>query len=418
MAGLSRKSTVRAAAGLALLLAGLAFLPGCDSDGYPADMVYPPRTDLLVVKRPDGKPERLDRPGELNSWFQGLKTKPGAKVYDPTTLSSSWRASLEGVLQETFGTPSHPKVGDVADSAGSQFDKATLEHGSRLYRRHCLHCHGLSGDGRGPTAPWVNPHPRDYRQGKFKFTSSAQSEGTRKPRREDLLRTLRQGIDGTSMPSFALLDQEELEALASYVTHLSLRGQTEFEVLTSMLDDSGDSLGKELERLSGSEVKEPIQERVGTRLKVLWKYWQGAEADPILLKKDPPAYAGKPLNELTEAEQKELQASVLRGYNEFLMTGTGKCLQCHNNFGRVNDYLFDDWGTIVRPANLTTGVYRGGRRPLDLYYRIYGGIAGAGMPAHDTALTAEQTWDIVNFLQVLPYERMLPEEARKGVYGR
>src|ERR671935_235750 len=72
----------------------------------------------------------------------------------------------------------------------------TLAHGSRVYRVHCLQCHGVTGDGRGPTAAWVNPHPRDYRQGIFKFQSRDQTEdkgyGTvRKPAKEDLVRTLR-----------------------------------------------------------------------------------------------------------------------------------------------------------------------------------------------------------------------------------
>ncbi len=43
--------------------------------------------------------------------------------------------------------------------------------GYALYRRNCLHCHGVSGAGDGPTAPFLYPPPRDYRRGIFKFTS-------------------------------------------------------------------------------------------------------------------------------------------------------------------------------------------------------------------------------------------------------
>ena len=42
----------------------------------------------------------------------------------------------------------------------------------------------------------------------------------------------------------------------------------------------------------------------------------------------------------------------------------------------------DDWGNPLRPANLNRGVYKGGRRPIDLYWRIAKGINGAKMPAH------------------------------------
>ena len=42
----------------------------------------------------------------------------------------------------------------------------------------------------------------------------------------------------------------------------------------------------------------------------------------------------------------------------------------------------DVWDNPLRPANLIEGTYKGGRRPLDLYWRIAKGINGAKMPAH------------------------------------
>ncbi|MBV8313662.1 MAG: cytochrome c, partial [Planctomycetaceae bacterium] len=50
------------------------------------------------------------------------------------------------------------------------------EGGYALYRRHCLHCHGVSGAGDGPTAEFLYPRPRDYRKGLFKFTSTPLGE--------------------------------------------------------------------------------------------------------------------------------------------------------------------------------------------------------------------------------------------------
>ena len=43
-------------------------------------------------------------------------------------------------------------------------------------------------------------------------------------------------------------------------------------------------------------------------------------------------------------------------------------------------------GQSSAPANLNRGVYKGGRRPIDIYWRISKGINGAKMPAHNTAL--------------------------------
>ena len=50
-----------------------------------------------------------------------------------------------------------------------------------------------------------------------------------------------------------------------------------------------------------------------------------------------------------------------------MMQGGRGCLSCHTGFGRESTFKYDDWGTIVKPANLTNNMYRGGRRPIDLY---------------------------------------------------
>jgi hypothetical protein len=74
----------------------------------------------------------------------------------------------------------------------------------------------------------------------------------------------------------------------------------------------------------------------------------------------------------------------------------------------------------VRPANLTTGVYRGGRRPIDLFWRIKLGVPPSQMPAadlkRDDAKGTDEYWDLVNFVQALPYPQMLPENIRKRIY--
>ena len=100
-----------------------------------------------------------------------------------------------------------------------------------LFRRHCAGCHGISGDGAGPAAAVLDPYPRDFRNGVFKYTSTA---GGAKPLREDLLRTLQQGIPGTAMPSFRKLPGEQLDTLLEYVKYLAIRGETELSLLQTV----------------------------------------------------------------------------------------------------------------------------------------------------------------------------------------
>ncbi len=65
----------------------------------------------------------------------------------------------------------------------------------------------------------------------------------------------------------------------------------------------------------------------------------------------------------------------------------------------------DDWGNPLRPANLNRGVYKGGRRPIDIFWRVAKGINGAQMPAHyPSPLNEQKVWDLVNFVLALPYE--------------
>ena len=67
--------------------------------------------------------------------------------------------------------------------------------------------------------------------------------------------------------------------------------------------------------------------------------------------------------------------------------------------------LHDTWGNPLQPRNLTLGQYRGGRRPVDVFRRIYAGIKGTPMPGFGrTALKDEEIWDVVNYVMSLQYE--------------
>src|SRR5262249_10357433 len=97
-----------------------------------------------------------------------------------------------------------------------------------LFRLHCVHCHGISGDGMGPTAFFLKPYPRDYREGMYKFKSTTSNTP---PTHQALVGTMHEGIPRTTMPSFKLLPKAQIDALVEYVEYLSLRGQTELGLI-------------------------------------------------------------------------------------------------------------------------------------------------------------------------------------------
>jgi hypothetical protein len=62
--------------------------------------------------------------------------------------------AIEGIESGKIVSPSRLKL--AAGAVGS--DKQGNPRG--LYREHCAHCHGISGDGAGPTAAFLNPYPQ------------------------------------------------------------------------------------------------------------------------------------------------------------------------------------------------------------------------------------------------------------------
>lgn len=430
---------VRTLAGAATVLFVAAALSGC-TEGYPTDMVYGVRTDPIVTKVPQTPPPSFGAPGQ---WPFLLPSFEEGKLLEPSKLASAQRQQFDKTLTELFGTPAAPKVARV-DGLDEQMlkdlglvkqegdEEDPLVAGSRHFRHHCLHCHGLTGDGRGPTSAWVNPHPRDYRPGVFKFTSSGQPSGSRKPRREDLLRVLRQGIEGTSMPSFGLLPEKELQQLASYVIHLSLRGQCEYDVMNDVMTPS--DYQKNTSQQDLAYINQRIRENLGG-LVADWLNAEGALILPPANRRLLPALVKK---DTTTADLNGLNASITRGHKLFLggEANSSSCISCHRDFGRMPDLRYDAWGTVVRPADLTTGIYRGGRRPIDLYWRIHSGINGVGMPSYpglsksdyggknltDQEIEAkieearQNIWDLINFVLALPYPHMLPKDVRDAIY--
>jgi mono/diheme cytochrome c family protein len=375
----------------------------------------------------------------------------GCGKYDPPQYSLNMVAiatrqipydqqqEVANILEALFGTPDKPFVlaetgldaRQLAVAAGPvRSDEFGRETG--LYRRHCGHCHGTTGDGLGPTALLLNPYPRDYRPGKFKFKST---ERAAKPTEADLDLVLRRGVQGTAMPSFDLLPDAQVKALAEYVKYLSMRGQVEIRLIDAMAE-----LGE------GEKLQMTRSVLVDEILKPIAESWTTA-SDSIIKPEEKPAV--------------ELADSIARGRELFYGT-KGNCAKCHGpsalGDGQTSDY--DDWAKPVmelakdlvgekerldtekdltsedrialkmhvalassalktdslpprtaQPRNLRQGIYRGGRAPVDLYRRIYAGVNGMPMPAVGPAspgakgtMEPAEIWNLVDYVMSLPYE--------------
>lgn len=257
-----------------------------------------------------------------------------------------------------------------------------LALGAAVYNKRCVQCHGVTGDGNGPAAEFMFPRPRDYRKGIFKFTTTPYGS---KPRRSDLVSTVKRGIKGTSMPSFKLLPKEELDAVVDYVLALTHRGELE-EALAYEVEAE--------EELDPDIVPDLIEE-----IDESWDEAEVSEVHPLTI-------------------QPEFTAEhVDRGRKAFAEKG---CVKCHGEDGRgqtKGNIGTDGWSFPTQAADLTSGMLHGGQNPIDVYRRIISGINGTPMPGFKSVLESEPEtiWDLVAFVLYVSNERRRGEIPPAGL---
>jgi cytochrome c oxidase cbb3-type subunit 1 len=97
--------------------------------------------------------------------------------------------------------------------------------GKTVYERRCIGCHGADGDGEGEAAPFLDPKPRDFRSGIFKFRSTPGKDSL--PTDGDLFETITHGLWGTAMPAWHDIPDRERIAVISYLKTFSPRWREE-----------------------------------------------------------------------------------------------------------------------------------------------------------------------------------------------
>ncbi len=296
-------------------------------------------------------------------------------------VSSEQVGELEPELQTAVcteltrfcGTPMTPKL-----LGGTPDQQAALQLGQHVYEQRCRSCHGVSGDGAGEAAEYLNPRPRDYRRGIFKFTSTPYGA---RPRRDDLVRTLQRGIPGTSMPSFSRLTKRDLDAVVDYVLSLTRRGELE-QLLAAHAAAEG-----ELDEETAQSLADVVTQR-----------WISANDEVV---------------EPATRMPKMSATSIAQGAEIFQKR---ECFKCHGRNGRGGlaggiEVGEDSWGHKAAAADLTSGMLHGGQTPLDVYRRIYAGINGTPMPAFKEAFAEapDDVWHLTH------YVLDLADQRRRGV---
>ncbi len=376
-------------------------------------------------------------------------------------------ADTRWALEELFGTPDDPKLPEVITSDDDLKTLISVENlqaasgpelieGRGLYRTHCARCHGITGNGRGETAALVEPYPRDYRPGIFKFKSTARGS---MPLKSDLARLIKHGIAGSSMVAdyqlpdgtVGQLDDDVINKLVDYVIYLTIRGQVE----RAMYDEAAMELDLEAgERIINPSLATTDKEKFDEDWELITDSvadaagaWLDAEDEVVDVEVPENLPIPRTHEELTQMlagdQGEELSKSIERGRELFVGT-VASCSKCHGATGRGDgqEADYDDWtkdwtiraglkpddmksltpliarGALppktIKPRNFEDGVFRGGESPEDLYRRLNQGIAGTPMPAVtlvEGQLEEEDVWHLINFVRSLKKPAPAPTPA-------
>ena len=174
------------------------------------------------------------------------------------------------------------------------------------------------------------------------------------------------------MPSFDRFSAEEIDAVVEYVLALTHRGELQRELAAIAYDEAELPDGDYLDQVV-ADVLAPWSEAAGKLV---------MPASPM-----PPMTAD----------------TIRKGHQIFL---TKACNKCHGKYGRGGsmgnvDVGADAWGYKAAAADLSSGMFRGGDRFIDIYRRISSGINGTPMPAFGTAFQddPEAIWHLVHFIK-------------------
>ena len=288
------------------------------------------------------EPTKGEAPPQLNDDGKALV----AYIQRLGTSIGDWR---EGFVSTRVST-------GMALNPSPETKEELLTLGQSVYERRCIGCHGAKGDGNGPSAVFLNPRPRDFTRGIFKFRSTPDKDSM--PTDADLFLTVTHGLWGTAMPTWQEISERERSAVIQYVKTFSDRWQ--------------------------KETVEP----------------------PITVPPEPPVTQASLDNGKTIFHGKAIC---------FMCHGPeGK------GDGMMAAGLQDVWGHPVRPANFTlpAGAHGGVKLGHDgdhLFKTIMTGIGGTPMPPFQGKLTPQEMWDVAHYVQSLRVDAHVAELAASGL---
>jgi cbb3-type cytochrome c oxidase subunit III len=216
----------------------------------------------------------------------------------------------------------------------------SLEKGKQVYLEKCAYCHGEEGKGDGPSADYSMPQPRNLTKGHIKLRSTSFGKI---PTDKDLFNAITNGMQGTTMPGWKHLPENDRKSLVIFVKSLS---------------------------------------------KKFKKFVKRGKSHKIIKVGKPPTLSDE---------------SLKRGKELF----SANCSGCHGVKGRgdgvTTQRIIDYSSNAIWPRNLSQPwTFRRGNSRKDLFKTLRTGFSTTAMPKFSPRVFKDkQIWDIVNFVTTL-----------------
>ena len=124
------------------------------------------------------------------------------------------------------------------------------------------------------------------------------------------------------------------------------------------------------------------------------------------------ASLGARTREVAPPHPRPTPASIEKGRDQY----TKVCASCHGDAGRGDGssaYALRDWqDAAIVPRDFTSGVFRAGSAPSDLYLRIRTGLNGTPMPG--TSEPDDVVWGMVHYITAMQTPGIIPLTRRMG----
>ena len=269
-----------------------------------------------------------------------------------------------------------PAAPPLSALAATQPTLAKMVAADQLYHQNCAICHGANGEGNGPAAPIMEIPPRNFAglyrldpdSGKVVFHAAKYRFVTSKngaPFKEDIVRTIRHGLAGTSMVSSADLTDQQVDELADYVLEISRVN------LRRVL----------VEQFADQRASKKTQE-------------------------DFDKYIDDKVNDAFAPEEKMAPAVEPSGFTDSDLLAARdsfakNCAACHgvDGKGMTNSEWKTEEGQPIASRNFQNGIFKAGGRGKDIYARIYAGIPGTPMPSFVAVLPDKKIWLLTHYVQ-------------------